>query len=240
MGTAGLFSNILHKEISAYAAWMPVANTFRLGDYGVISDGVLVKMGNIDEFGVSFATAAGKPIDLNFRSHGTKVRRFAAGAEIQAMPPADINAKLVVEFDAADSFYIDAHLNVEEIGNLAQVGRALRRHPEWQRKYRVVFATYTGRNCTVLSSRSANSKVEISGKANALQQLELGQANAGITVSAEEQVGLRVVGKTGVVGLRMFKLNLFGSGPSVLGPEDEDVDEDLVQKDDAAELADDV
>jgi hypothetical protein len=49
LGTARLFSSILHHEISAYAAWMPVTNTFRLGDYGVISDGVFVKMGNIEE-----------------------------------------------------------------------------------------------------------------------------------------------------------------------------------------------
>jgi hypothetical protein len=108
VGTAGLFSSILHNEIRAYAAWMPVTNTFRLGDYGVISNGVLVKMGNIDEFGVSFAKADGKPSELKFRSDGTRVRRFVGGAEIQAMPQADIDAKLVVEFDTADSFYIDA------------------------------------------------------------------------------------------------------------------------------------
>ena len=238
MGNAGLFSSILHKEISVYAAWMPVTNTFRLGDYGVISDGVLVKMGNIDEFGVSFAKADGKPVELKFRSDGTRVRRFIGGAEIQAMPQADVDAKLVVEFDAADSFYIDARLNVEEVGNLAQVGRKLRQQSEWRHKYRVVFATYTGRHCTILSSRSANSRVEISGKANALQQLELGHANAGVTVSDEEKVGLQIVGRTGVVGLRMFKLRALGGGTRILGPDDGD--EDLVQQEDADELDDDI
>jgi hypothetical protein len=238
VGTAGLFSSILHNEISAYAAWMPVTNTFRLGDYGVISNGVLVKMGNIEEFGVSFAEADGKPSELKFRSDGTRVRRFVGGAEIQAMPQADIDAKLVVEFDMADSFYIDAqHLNVKEIGNLAQVGAELRRRPGWRRKYRVVFATYTGRHCTILSSRSANSRVEISGKANALQQLELGHANAGVTVSDEDKVGLQIVGDTGVVGLRMFKLRALG-GTRILGPADGD--EDLVQYEDADELDDDI
>ena len=239
MGTARLFSKILHKEIDVHAAWLPVTNTFRLGDYGVISDGVLVKMGNIDEYGVSFARAEGKPTRLKFRSDGTRVRQLVGGAEIQALPEADIDAKLVVEFAEANSFYLDAHLDVEAIENLAQVGRALRSAGGWQRKYRVVFSTYTGHNCTIISSRSANSKIEISGKANALQQLALGNAEAGLTVSDESSVGLDLVGKTGVVGLRMFKLRAIGGGTHILGQDDED-DEALVEQETADELADDI
>jgi hypothetical protein len=238
VGTASLFSKVLHKEIDVHAAWMPVANNFQLGDYGVISDGVLVKMGNIAEYGVSFAAAAAPPIRLKFRSDGTRVRRFAGGAEINAMPPADIDAKLVVEFDAADSFYLDAHLTAEAMENLAQVGRALHDAVGWKRKYRVVHSTYTGQNCTILSSRSANSKVEISGKASALQQLELGHADAGLTVSDEDSVGLDVVGVTGVVGLRMFKLRLLGGGTRILGPDDQG--DDPVEQESADELTDDI
>jgi hypothetical protein len=70
---------------------------------------------------VSFAKADGKPAELKFRLDGARFRRFAGGAEIQTMPQADIDAKLVVEFDAADSFYIDAYLNVEEMGDRARL-----------------------------------------------------------------------------------------------------------------------
>jgi hypothetical protein len=237
VGTASLFSKILHKEIDVHAAWMPVANNFQLGDYGVISDGVFVKMGNISEYDVSFVAAVAPPIQLKFRSAGTRVRRFAGGAEITAMPPADIDAKLVVEFDAADSFYLDAHLTAEAIENLAQVGRKLRDAAGWKRKYRVVHSTYTGQNCTILSSRSANSKVEISGKASALQQLELGHADVGLTVSGAVSAGLEVVGETGVVGLRMFKLQPLGGGPDFLDTDDQD--EDLVEES-AGDLDDDI
>lgn len=238
MGTARLFSKILHREIDVHAAWVPVSNSFKIGDYGVISDGVLVKMGSIDEYSVPFVTEAAPPIRLKFRSDGTRVRRFAGGAEIQAMPAADIDAKLVVEFDSANSFYLDAQLTAEAIQNLAQVGRELRKAAGWKRQYRVVHSIYTGENCTLLSSRNANSKVEISGKANALQQLELGQANAGVTVSSEDSVGLEVVGETGVVGLRMFKLRLLGGGTRVLGPGGQD--DDPVEQESADELDDDI
>lgn len=238
MGTARLFSKVLHKEIDVHAAWLPVTNNFRLGDYGVISDGVFVKMGNIDEFGVSFTKADGEPTRLKFRSDGTSVRRFVAGAEAPALPEADIDAKLVIGFASADSFYIDAHLGVQEIQNLAQVAQALRDVDGWRGKYRVIFATYTGHHSTIISSRKANSKIEVSGTAKALKLLELGQAEAGLTVSAEDSVGLEVVGKTGVVGLRMFKLRLLG-GPRILGQDQGDPAE-MVEEEVAGELADDV
>jgi len=243
MGTARLFSKVLHKEIDVHAAWMPVTNNFGLGDYGVISDGVFVKMGNIDEYGVSFTKATGKPTRIKFRSDGTSVRRFVGGAEINALPEDDIDAKLTIGFTAADSFYIDAHLSVEEIANLAQVARALRDADGWPRKYRVISAIYTGHNCTIISSRKADSSIEISGKASALRQLELGKAEAGLTVSAEDSVGLEVVGRTGVVGLRMFKLRALTGGPRILGQDEEDTDagqETLLEQETPEELSDDI
>jgi hypothetical protein len=243
MGTARLFSKVLHKEIDVHAAWMPVTNNFGLGDYGVISDGVFVKMGNIDEYGVSFTKATGKPTRIKFRSDGTSVRRFVGETEVNALPEDDINARLVIGFTAADSFYIDAHLRVEAIDNLAQAARALRDADGWPRKYRVISETYTGHNCTIISSRKANSSIEISGKTSALKQLELGKAEVGLTVSAEDSVGLEVVGRTGVVGLRMFKLRALTGRPRILGKEEEAAEgaqEDLVDQETAAELSDDI
>lgn len=243
MGTARLFSKVLHKEIDVHAAWMPATNSFGLGDYGVISDGVFVKMGNIAEYNVSFAKATGKPTRIKFRSDGTSVRRLVGSAEINDLPDDDIDAKLVIGFTAADSFYIDAQLSVEEIANLAQVARALRDTDGWLRKYRVISATYTGHNCTIISSRKANSSVEISGKANALKQLELGKAEVGLTVSAEDSIGLEVVGKTGVVGLRMFKLRALTGGTRILSQEEKDAEagqETLVEQETPEELSDDI
>jgi len=51
-GTAKRFSKLLHKEIDVHAAWLPISNTFRVGDYGLISDAVFATLGNIEEFGV--------------------------------------------------------------------------------------------------------------------------------------------------------------------------------------------
>lgn len=72
MGTARHFNKILHDEIDVYAAWLPVTNNFQLGDYGVISDGVFAKLGNIDEFEVKFNEEDGAQSHLKFRSAGPR------------------------------------------------------------------------------------------------------------------------------------------------------------------------
>ena len=239
MGTARHFNKILHDEIDVYAAWLPVTNNFQLGDYGVISDGVFAKLGNIDEFEVKFNEEDGAQSHLKFRSAGTKVGQFVAGASAPALPQADIDAKLVIEFSTGDSFYVNANLTSSEMQNVAQVGRALHRVEGWRPKYRVISSIYAAKHCTIISAREANSKIELSGTANALQMLELGQASAGITVSSEESVGLELIGRSGVVGLRMFKLRRFGNGLEILGNE-EDEETELIEQDEVGDLEDDV
>ena len=46
MGTARAFDRILKSELNIHAAWLPITNTFSVGDFGLISDGVFAKMGN--------------------------------------------------------------------------------------------------------------------------------------------------------------------------------------------------
>jgi hypothetical protein len=153
------------------------------------------------------------------------VRRFIAGVETAALPNADVGAKLVIEFGAADSFFINAELAVQEMQSLSQVGAALRKLDAWKRRYRVISSTYVGEGCTILSSRRANSKVEISGRADLLNLLNLGKADAGLTLSAENDIGLEIVGRTGVVGLRMFKLQFFDRIEVLGGSDGEDIEQ---------------
>ncbi|MBM2618817.1 hypothetical protein JIG36_24975 [Actinoplanes sp. LDG1-06] len=238
MGTARKFNQVLHSELDVHAAWMPVTNTFALGDYGVISDGVFVKMGNIAEYGVTFAPATGAPTKLRFRSDGTRVTRFLAGAEVPNIPQVDLEASIRIEFSTKDSFYIDAPvLTVQSMEDVARVGAALRKAEGWRRKYRVVFSTYAGQGCTIISSREANSAFELSATADVLHLLELGKAQGGITLSGERAAGLEVIGASGVVGLRLFKLRLFTGSTDVLRADSTD---DQVEFDTGVDLEDDV
>lgn len=238
MGTAKRFDRVLYGELGIHAAWLPVTNSFAVGDYGLISEGVFHKLGNVGEFGVTVEAEDGEPTRLRFRSDGVRLRRLVGGVEVDVFPDSDIDAKLAVEFGDEHSFFVSAALGVRSMSSVAAVGRALRSADGWNRRYRVVSAVYRGQDCTVVSARRASSSVEIEGRADALRLLELGEASAGLTLSSTSDVGLDVVGATGVVGLRLFRLRRFGDGVRVLGPGDDG--DEVVEPDDAPDLADDV
>ena len=220
MGTARDFDDILKQELNIHAAWLPIINTFKLGDYGLISDGVLVKAGNIrDDFGVTFAPAAGPRMQLNFTSKGTTVVRFVGGATVTEFPDNDIEAKLLVEFKRESSFLLKASLTMTEMGDLNAVANKLKNEPQWQKNFRVVSAIYTSANCAIISSKAAGSKIELSGKAKALKQFDLGSASAEVQASLKEEIGLDIVGRKGVIGVGMFKLGWWRS-LRTLSPDD--------------------
>jgi hypothetical protein len=221
MGTARAFDNLLKAELNIHAAWLPVTNTFKLGDYGLFSDGVVVKMGNIkDDFGVTFTSAPGSDSKIDFKSSGTRILRTTASGEVNVLPDQDVDAKLTIEFASESSFLVKANLTVVEMQNLRSVARELANKQGWERKFRVVSAVYRGKNCTIISSKAANSKIELSGKANALKQFDLGSVAAEIKVSASQNIGVEVIGKAGAVGLALFKLGWFSGSPKVLAEGD--------------------
>jgi len=221
MGTARDFDDILKQELNIHAAWLPVTNTFRLGDYGLVSDGVLVAVGNIkDDFGVNFTQAPGPDVQLDFASKGTSMVRVAGGATVQQFPGSNVDAKLTVEFKRERSFLLKAKLTVSQMQGLNEVAGKLNSVPEWEGRFRVVSALYTGTNCALISSKAAGSKIELSVKANGLQQLDLASAFVGVQVTDRKEIGLEIVGKQGVVGLAMFKLGWFNA-VKVLGAGEE-------------------
>jgi hypothetical protein len=153
------------------------------------------------------------------------VIKFVGDAEVTTLPNQPVSAKIAIEFQRANSFLMKAQLRGMEMENLAQVARALAQSADWNRKLRVVNATFTGEDCVIVSTRESDTKIEISGKADALQQFDLGKLNAGFTFGKNKEVGLELLGKTGVVGLRMFKLKPGGLGqPQILGVGEAPVD----------------
>jgi len=237
MSTAALFNRILYAELNAYAAWLPVTNTFKLGDYGLISNGVFTPIGNITEFGVAFAEEHGPPATLDLTSAGTRVIRFVGDVEVPALPDAPLDAKLVFHFPNESSVLAKAAaITTKQMGNVRQVASTLVRAKGWERRYRVVWGTYTGQRCAVVTTRSSNASFELSGKANVLSKLELGAVEAGVTLAHERNIGFKSLGKTGVIALRLFKLKLWGDSPKLLGPGDEPE----VEQDGPADLEDDV
>ena len=221
MGTAKKFDQFLKEYLHIHAAWPPIVNTFKLGDYRLISDGVLFRWGNIeDDFGLSFERDFGPETDLNLTSKGTKIARLIGGAEVSALPNNDFEAKLAIEFTDASSFLLKGKLTLLEMQNVGQVAHKLVNTPKWQRRFIVVSGIYRGKNCAILSSTSSTSKIEISGKASALEDfVAKGNVSASLEASNKQDIGLDLIGKNGVVGLAFFKLSRWHDEPKTLGHE---------------------
>jgi hypothetical protein len=217
VATASSFNDVLKNELKINAAWLPIATPFALGDYGVMSDGIFTKVGNLaNDFQIPIKRESGQDLLLKFASADVDEVRFEAGGKVTAFsnsPNAD--AKLTLQFRSANSFFLRSNLTAIQMSDVAVVARAIFDSPkwdDWSYNYRVVSTVYNGRDSALLSSTAAGASVELSGTADALSQLDVGNAAVGLKASEKKSIGLDLVGASGVVGLKFFKLTLFGGG----------------------------
>jgi hypothetical protein len=213
MGIAKDFSEVLYHEVKVHAAWLPVTNSFAVGDFGVISDGVFVRMGNVrSDFQVEFETVPGaQESKLDFKSEQVRLVRFVAGASVDVFPGDPLAASLRIEFERDRSFYLKAQLTVTQMASIFDVAGRIAGAGGWKEgKYKVVSGVYTGRNCFILSSRKGKAAVEISGQADALRRLEVGKLDTSLQITSSTNLGLEIVGDSGVVGLDLFTVKRGG------------------------------
>jgi hypothetical protein len=226
MGTASRFNEVLNKELKISAAWLPMANPFALGDYGVVSDGIFSKIGNVEsDFQIVIKKRPGENLVLKFASEDVEETRLEGDLTVPAFTNSPtLEGRLLIQFKSANSFFLRSSLTAIQMQNIAGVAREIFNSPKWDAwsyNYRVVSTVYHGKDCALLSAISGGASVELSGKADALSQLDLGSAAVGLTASAKKSIGLDLVGKNGVVALRFFKLTWFGGGrPKVLADRD--------------------
>ncbi len=220
MGIPNQFNDIIQRHLNVNAAWLPITNNFTLGDYGIISDGVFTKMGNIGEFDVSFTKAEGPEASIDFSSANTTVVKFAAGAEVTAIPAGTIDAKITFKFENEKSFLVKAPVIKEDaIQNVNQVAKQLKNKKDWDRKWKVVYQVFHAIDPLIVSTISSGTELTLSGDAEALKNMKVGSAS--LDLSTTRELGLKVHGKSGIIGLGLFKLKVLGGGPKFLA-EDKD------------------
>jgi hypothetical protein len=234
------YNRALHRQAGFYAAWFPVTTPLRIGNYGLIENGVFRAIGHLDDlrgegFDVEIRTAEGPPASLDLLSQGARTVRTIAGGtvEVPQLPDTDVEARITYEFERENAFVVKAAtLRQEQMENIDQVARKLaelRRRKRWSHRFRVVSATHTGESCLVLLSSERGTKVEFEASARVLKQLDLGNVEVRPGLAASSETVLQSVGATGVLGLGLFKLRLLGSGLKLLeGRERETAEAEIV------------
>lgn len=219
MGIPNQFNDIIKMHLNVSAAWLPITNNYALGDYGIFSDGVFAKMGNIGEFNVPFTQADGPDASIDFTSANTTVIKFAAGVEVNVIPNDAIDAKITFKFEDAKSFLVKAPvIKVSSIQNVNQVATQLRDAKNWESKWKVVMEVYHAIDPVIVSTISAGTELTFSGDVDALKYLKVG--NTSVELGTNKELGLKVQGKSGIIGLGLFKLRFLGGRPKFLNEEE--------------------
>jgi hypothetical protein len=221
MGLADTFQRELRAQLRFHAAWYPVANTFRVGTYGLVEGGVLRPLGHVaDDFGVDLGESQASPAagPSAFESAGVVTVRTVAGAAVNALPDVgDLDAKLSFTFKNANSaVFKAATLTLEEMPSVNRVAHLLAGHPTWEKRFRIVSGVYRAEAPVVLIASEAGTTVAFDGKVSALKLIEGGNADVSFNISSSSEKCFRTAGKPGVVGLALFRVGWFG-GPKVLG-----------------------
>lgn len=218
-GLAKTFNRSIKKEVNAYAAWFPVTNTFKIGDYGLIEGGVFKSVGNLaDKFPeIGLKVEPGPSSKIDFVSSGTRMIKLGAGGEVDSFSAlGNADAKLKLQFERKNSVVVKANLSSQHLANLEEVALKVAAKSSWNRDYKIISAVYIGEKCVVVCSREAGTEVLLEGKANVLKQVEAGKVDGTVSITASKNSVFKSIGETGVICLDMFRVN-GSSGFKLLG-----------------------
>jgi hypothetical protein len=231
MGIPNEFNDIIQKHLNVFAAWVPIVNNYSLGDYGIIADGVFSKLGNIkDDFGVSFSEEPGQPADIDFTSEGATITKVGANAGVAVGGTGDVKANVEIAFAKEKSFLVKSPvINVTNIKDVNEVAKKLKATGNWDGQWKVVHQVYTAQDAVIVSTIAADTKLDFSGDLTALGQMKLG--GAGVNLDTNKTLGLKINGKSGVIGLGLFRIKskLFGGWRvNILAGETEEEQDDAI------------
>ncbi|MCU0673788.1 MAG: hypothetical protein MUE69_13430 [Myxococcota bacterium] len=212
MGLASKFDSLMQTQLGASAAWLPFAHSYQPGDYGLISGGVFQRIGNLADLGILVSTKAGTPVSLDLTSHAELSARFQAGAEVPAFTQNGGSGKLEFEFTRNDGFVLKAkEVTPTELTSLDAVAQAWFDHARYSRRIRIVSTVYTAKQALLLASSEQGTKLELSGEVDLLASAEAGvTAGVGLSVSSNKELALSVVGESGPVALKLFRVRILG------------------------------
>lgn len=205
-GIPSLFNDIIRKQLKVYAAWLPITNNLKLGDYGIISGDIFEPIGNIkDDFGISFDEVTGPEASIDFKSAGTRVLKFAGGAKVNVIPARTVDAKVNISFDKESSFLIQSpSIQVTSIPNPNAIAKKIIDLKEWERKYKVVYKILHATEAVIISTIDSGTEISFTGDLEALNNVQLG--HAGLSFASNKSTGLKTIGKEGVIGLGLFRI----------------------------------
>lgn len=197
---ATVYTDAVHFNLKQYATW-PIGALLRLGDYGTLEGSQFKRIGNIADKPFSIECKEDKsraPLFFDFRSAEVDETNTKAGASANVgSVPASINAKATLKFEKSNSVYFRSiRLVYSRIDNFAQISKDIMRKFEsgsWNGNYVFISELFTSKGTTVIISNSNNAVIDVEAGAKGVEQIDLADANASLSVTHARNVGLKVI-----------------------------------------------
>lgn len=207
------YSASVRKQLDRFPVWEPGA-PFALGDYGVLRDKTLHKLGNIHAFGITFSKASGNETPYQFQSEGTKlIEAHGSGSVDLHALGSPLRSSLELRFDQEQGIFIKAQRSrVIQISELRQVALRLRTSGMWNFRWKLVTEVREVNPATVIMGSKAGTTLKIEGEADLLEQFSIGGLEAGAAITFTGEAALQIVGIEGSLLLDLCYLPRFFKG----------------------------
>jgi len=223
---AKTYTNDIHHEwVEVFAAW-PIGLEVELGDYGYLEDGIFQRMGNISDKGISGETGENDndaAIEYKSSDEVSIVLRAKGSADASGLVQA--KASLEMSFSGKHAVFFKAaggkwhtFKSPDEVG---QQILSLYHAGDWKREFVVVTNLLKAGATTVLVSSGSSASISIEAKADKIEAIDLVDADVGLQIKSESNLGLKVIaekGMTPIFGLmKIHRLSVFDLGLITIG-----------------------
>jgi len=207
------FAVSVRRQLDRYPVWEPGA-PFALGDYGILRDKTLHKLGSIKKFGVTFPSIIGTETFYQFSSKGTSLlEAHASGSVTLPSVSAPLKSSVELRFEEEHGIFLKAlRSQVVQIGELRQVALKLRECGEWDYGWKFVTEIREVNPATIIMGSCAGTTLKIEGEADLLEQFKIGGLKVGTGISFTGEAALQVVGVVGPLFVDLSYLPRFWGG----------------------------
>lgn len=204
------YARTIHDQTGYRATWFPGVQ-MKLGDIGVLHDGVFDHQSSLKLRGIDYAEVRDDEPDskFSFRSEGVRSVEVKAAGESNEKFKAigQASAGVRVEFSGKDALLIQTKgAKSRRVENVAALDAEMLRlvkpgpdgsEPQWHHDWVVITEVIDADSATVLSSSETGAEIEVEA-AGQLGAEPLVDAEAGLTVKSSRSVGIELVAQDGL------------------------------------------
>ena len=202
------YAKEIKKHLRYHATWEP-GTPLKLGDFGVVEDGVFTYMANVGDYGITFDVRNDNTKNSFDYSSGNSVivtAKLAGEIAPKGSVLKEVDAGFIVEFSKENAFLFKLNrtkaILVENKKKLGDEFIKCYKKENWNEKLIVITELIEAESGTILISSGNESKIEL--KANAgigIPGLDIADADLQLSILNDKNVTIKIIAEQGLTPL---------------------------------------